>query len=74
MSPQTDQLAASLFFDLVALLLAVLCAFALYESWTVITSRAPVTWFSKLGIAEHPRFAFVVVFALGALFGHLFWT
>jgi len=51
----------------------VLCALAIYEAWTLLTSRPPITWFARLGVADHPRFAFVVAFVIGLLGGHFFW-
>lgn len=63
-----------MFFILLALALTVGAALALYEAWTLLTERAPITWFAKLGIADHPRFSFVIAMAIGLLAGHFFWT
>ena len=68
-----EQADSGVLFILVALLLAVLAALALYEAWALLTRRAPITWFTRLGIADHPRFGFVVALVLGLLFGHFFW-
>lgn len=68
-----SQQASSLLFLLLALVLAGFIGLLLYEAWTLLTKRAPITAFARLGIADHPRFAFVVAFALGLLGGHLFW-
>jgi hypothetical protein len=65
--------ASGFLFILVALLLTVLAAIALYEAWTLITQRAPITWFVRLGIADHPRFAFVIAMVIGLFAGHFFW-
>lgn len=67
-----EQTAGGVFF-LVAILLAGLVALALYEAWTLFTRRTPITAFARLGIADHPRFAFVIAFVLGLLGGHFFW-
>jgi hypothetical protein len=66
--------AAGFLFLLLALLATVGVALLLYEAWTLLTQRAPITWFVKLGIADHPRFSFVIAMLIGVLLGHFFWT
>jgi len=68
-----EQAGGGVLFILVAILLAVLAALALYEAWALLTRRVPITWFARLGIADHPRFCFVVALVTGLLAGHLLW-
>jgi hypothetical protein len=68
-----EQAIGGVFFILVALGLSVLTALALYEAYVLLFNRAPITWFARLGIADHPRFSFIIAFDVGLLLGHLFW-
>lgn len=65
--------ASGFIFLLVAVLLTSLTGLALYEAWTLFTQKAPITWFVRLGIADHPRFAFVIAMVVGLFLGHFFW-
>jgi hypothetical protein len=68
-----EQAAGGVLFLILALGAAVVVALLLYEAWALLTTRTPITWFARLGVADHPRIAFVVAFAIGMLGGHLFW-
>ena len=68
-----EQAGGGVLFILVALVLSVLTALALYEAWALLGRRAPITWYVRLGVADHPRFAFVIAFVVGLLLGHFFW-
>ena len=68
-----EQAGGALLFALVAIFLAVLTALALYEAWCLLTKQPPITWFVRLGVADHPRFTFVIALVVGLLGGHFFW-
>ena len=67
-----EQAGGGTFFLLVAIALAVLCAFALLEAWMLFAGRRPITQYIRNGIETKPKATAAITFALGLLAGH-FW-
>ena len=65
--------ASGFLFLIFALGAAVIVALLLYEAWTLLTRHPPITWYVRLGIADHPHIAFVAALIIGIFFGHFFW-
>jgi len=67
-----EQAGGGTLFALVAVLLAVLAAFALLEAWMLFSDKRPITSYVRAGIKAHPKVAAAITFLVGLLAGH-FW-
>lgn len=67
-----EQAAGGTLFVLVAIALAVLCAFALLEAWMLYSARKPITAYVREAINAYPKKAAAIAFVAGLLAGH-FW-
>lgn len=67
-----DQL-GGIFFGITGIFLSSLLAYAIYESYALLTGHTPITVHVRNGIQTFPKIAFAAAIVIGLLAGHFFW-